>query len=222
MKSGNSTSFFGQRAFLVGFAFFLIWLGLGIYLFFGIDPFEFSWSRGEIGDFLNGLGGIALIIIGPTAFWQYNQLKEQQKQNFEEGVFRTFETLTPELQNISIRIVAKLFTEKNEKTEIFEDESFNDWKDKYWAIDRTVFLRALQKKGFIKLVEKKISEKDDDLCQALHRFGSMMHFLEGYFTESDDYIEKDFKIALQSTEVFITYYKLKESKVIKEFWYSKK
>jgi len=49
----------------------------------------------------------------------------------------------------------------------------------------------------------------------------MMNFLEGYFTESNDYIEKDFKIALQSTEVFISYYKLNESKVIKEFWNSK-
>ena len=221
MPSGSSTSFFKQKAFYAGFVFFLIWLGLGIYLFFGIEPFDYSWSRGEIGDFLNGLGGIALIIIGPTAFWQYTQLKEQQKQNFEEGVFRTFETLTPELQNISVRIAAKLISKKNEKTELFEDESFNDWKDKYWATDRTIFLRALQKEEFIKIIENKIKEEDDDLCRALERFGSMMNFLEGYFTESNDYIEKDFKIALQSTEVFISYYKLNESKVIKEFWNSK-
>ena len=221
MPSGSSTSFFKQKAFYAGFVFFLIWLGLGIYLFFFIEPFDYSWSRGEIGDFLNGLGGIALIIIGPTAFWQYTQLKEQQKQNFEEGVFRTFETLTPELQNISVRIAAKLISKKNEKTELFEDESFNDWKDKYWATDRTIFLRALQKEEFIKIIENKIKEEDDDLCRALDRFGSMMNFLEGYFTESNDYIEKDFKIALQSTEVFISYYKLNESKVIKEFWNSK-
>ena len=125
------------------------------------------------------------------------------------------------MQNISVRIAAKLISKKNEKTELFEDESFNDWKDKYWATDRTIFLRALQKEEFIKIIENKIKEEDDDLCRALDRFGSMMNFLEGYFTESNDYIEKDFKIALQSTEVFISYYKLNESKVIKEFWNSK-
>ena len=93
--------FFVKKAFWFGFLVFIIWVMIGVFLF-TMEPFQFSWSRGEIGDFLNGLGGIALVIIGPTALYQYSQLKEQMNQNYEEGVFRTFETLKPELSNLLI------------------------------------------------------------------------------------------------------------------------
>jgi hypothetical protein len=49
---------------------FILWVSLGIWLF-TLEPFNYSWSRGEIGDFLNGLAAISLIFIGPTALWQY-------------------------------------------------------------------------------------------------------------------------------------------------------
>lgn len=72
----------------IGVAIFLVWVAFGVFLFLYLEPFNYEWSRGEVGDFLNGLGGLALILVGPTAVWQYMQLKKQQKQSYEEGTVK--------------------------------------------------------------------------------------------------------------------------------------
>ena len=213
MKKIGIKKFFLDKAFLVGVILFIAWVGIGVYLF-AMDPFEYSWSRGEVGDFLNGLGGIALVIIGPTALWQYVQLKEQQKQAYEEGVFRTFETLKPELENISVRVVAKSVKKLPDVSKILEGEQFEDLRDLFWRVDRTVFLRTMQKKEFIGYLEKCVLEGDEDVKESLGRFGGMMLFLNNYVDRENEYIEQDFKQALQSTEVFTTYNRLRSSNAI--------
>ena len=209
--------FFVKRAFWFGVMIFIIWVMIGVYLF-TMEPFQFSWSRGEIGDFLNGLGGIALVIIGPTALYQYSQLKEQMNQNYEEGVFRTFETLKPELENLSVRIVAKAVTSKTEKSSLLDDESFEQLRRRFWDFDRTVFLRAIAKPDFIEFLETKVKRGDTDLIDAIQRFGSMMLFLHEYVEKEKPHVDLTFRSALKATEVFITFNHLKNSTIINEIF----
>ena len=209
--------FFVKRAFWFGVMIFIIWVMIGVYLF-TMEPFQFSWSRGEIGDFLNGLGGIALVIIGPTALYQYSQLKEQMNQNYEEGVFRTFETLKPELENLSARIVAKAVTSKTEKSSFLDDESFEQLRRRFWDFDRTVFLRAIAKPDFIEFLETKVKRGDTDLIDAIQRFGSMMLFLHEYVEKEKPHADLTFRSALKATEVFITFNHLKNSTIINEIF----
>lgn len=209
--------FFVKRAFWFGLIIFIVWVIIGVFLF-TMEPFQFSWSRGEIGDFLNGLGGIALVIIGPTALYQYSQLKEQMNQNYEEGVFRTFETLKPELENLSARIVAKAFTSKTEISSLLDDESFEQLRRKFWDYDRTVFLRAIAKPDFIEFLETEVKRGDTELIDAIHRFGSMMLFLHEYVEKEKPHADLTFRSALKATEVFITFNHLKNNTVIKEIF----
>ena len=208
--------FFVKRAFLLGLFVFVIWIIFGIYLF-AMEPFQFSWTRGEIGDFLNGLGGIALVIIGPTALYQYSQLKEQMNQNYEEGVFRTFETLKPELENISVRIVAKAVVSKTEKSSLLDGESFEDLRVRFWEYDRTVFLRTISKAEFVEFLEGKIVEGDSDLENAIKRFGSMMYFLDEYVEKGNQNADNAFRSALKATEVFITFKVLQNNAAVERF-----
>ena len=208
--------FFVKRAFWLGLFVFVIWVIFGVYLF-AMEPFQFSWTRGEIGDFLNGLGGIALVIIGPTALYQYSQLKEQMNQNYEEGVFRTFETLKPELENISVRIVAKAIISKTEKSSLLDGESFEDLRVRFWEYDRTVFLRIIAKAEFVEFLEGKIVEEDNDLVNAIKRFGSMMYFLDEYVEKGNYNADNSFRSALKATEVFITFKVLQNNAKLEQF-----
>jgi predicted DNA-binding protein YlxM (UPF0122 family) len=189
---------------------FVSWISLGVWLF-TIEPFNYSWSRGEIGDFLNGLAAISLIFIGPTALWQYRQLKEQQAQSYEEGVFRTFEMLKPELANLSVRIVAKTIDKKEQKYEYLDDFSFEEIKDKF-SSDKTCFLRIIQKEKFLLHLEDKLLnaeiDKKRELRKALKRYLDMMEFLDHYLNKSND--ANEFCFALRATEVFQTYKSLKK------------
>lgn len=202
---------FGEVEIKLSIIIFVLWISLGLWLF-TIEPFNYSWSRGEIGDFLNGLAAISLIFIGPTALWQYRQLKEQQVQSYEEGVFRTFEMLKPELANLSVRIVAKTVDNREQKYEFLDSQSFEEIKEKF-SLDKTCFLRIIQKEKFLVHLENKLlgAEMDEkvELQNALNRYLKMMKFLDHYLNKSDD--ANEFCFALRSTEVFQTYESLKNT-----------
>ena len=207
--------FFVKQAFKLSLLVFILWIIFGVYLF-TIDPFNLSWARGEIGDFLNGLGGIALLIIGPTALYQYSQLKEQMNQNYEEGVFRTFEALKPELENTSVRMVAKALISKTDKFDLLDGETFEDLRKRFWEVDRTVFLRTLSKPDFVTLLEAKINAGDREVEAAMERFGKMMLFLSEYVDKGNQQADNSFRKALKSTEVFITFETLKGSVTLRK------
>ena len=162
---------FGEVEIKLSIIIFVLWISLGVWLF-TIEPFNYSWSRGEIGDFLNGLAAISLIFIGPTALWQYRQLKEQQAQSYEEGVFRTFEMLKPELANLSVRIVAKTVDNNEQKYEFLDYQSFDEIKEKF-TLDKTCFLRIIQKEKFLVHLENEVLgaeiDKKVELQNALNR-----------------------------------------------------
>ena len=202
--------FFVKRAFWLGLLVFIVWVIFGIFLF-TIDPFQFSWTRGEIGDFLNGLGGVALVIIGPTALYQYSQLKEQMNQSYEESVFRTFEALKPELENTSVRIVGKAIISKSEKSDLLDGKTFEDLCTRYWEFDRTVFLRTMCKPDFVAFLEAKVNAGDREVIDATERFGKMMLFLSEYVDKGNKYADNSFRKALKATEVFTTFEILKKS-----------
>ena len=200
---------FGEVEIKLSVIIFVLWISLGVWLF-TIEPFNYSWSRGEIGDFLNGLAAISLIFIGPTALWQYRQLKEQQAQSYEEGVFRTFEMLKPELANLSVRIVAKTIDEKEQKYEFLDNLSFEEVKEKF-SSDKTCFLRVIQKEKFLVRLENKMlsaeMDKKVELQNTLNRYLKMMEFLDHYLNKSDN--ANEFCFALRATEVFQAYESLK-------------
>lgn len=202
---------FGEVEIKLSIIIFVLWISLGVWLF-TIEPFNYSWSRGEIGDFLNGLAAISLIFIGPTALWQYRQLKEQQAQSYEEGVFRTFEMLKPELANLSVRIVAKTVDNNEQKYEFLDYQSFDEIKEKF-TLDKTCFLRIIQKEKFLVHLENEVLgaeiDKKVELQNALNRYLKMMEFLDHYLNKSDD--ANEFCFALRSTEVFQTYESLKNT-----------
>jgi len=201
-----------DKAVLIGFGILAAWVSFGTYLFM-LDPFSYEWSRGEIGDFLKGLGGIALVIIGPTAWWQYIQLKDLKKQSYEEGVFRTFETLKPELENISVRVVGKAVKSHSTKSKLLENTSFNEMRQRYWDVDRTIFLRTMQKDHFKAFMEECVKNNNQELIEALRRYRQMMHFLDDY-VENSEISDSEFKGALQATEVFVTYKSLQKSSLL--------
>ena len=213
MKVGTVKSkLFKEIEIKLSIIIFISWISLGAWLF-TIEPFNYSWSRGEIGDFLNGLAAISLIFIGPTALWQYRQLKEQQTQSYEEGVFRTFEMLKPELANLSVRIVAKAIEDKNKKYEYLDNLSFEEIKTKF-SSDKTCFLRIIQKDKFLKHLKERMTLKQTDeepkFGEALERYLNMMKFLDHYLNKNNE--ANEFSLALRATEVFQAYECLKKLK----------
>ncbi len=202
-----------QWALPIGLIVVVGWVGFGFFLFLYIEPYNYAWSRGEVGDFLSGLGGFALILVGPTAAWQYMQLKEQQKQNHEAGALKIFETLKPELENLSVRIFAKSLGVKGFSLPDLEGETFESLRKRFWDFDRTLFLRQLQKEAVIREIEIRLESGDKELIEAVARFRKMMIFLESYVSKTDAYLEDDFKAALKSTEVFQAYEVLSKSKI---------
>ena len=99
------------------------------------------WSKGELGDFVNGLGGIAFFIICLTSYLQHEELKRHRIQASESDILRAFEVLKPELENLSVRIVARISLSK--KGEGYTEE-FQKWHNRFNnENDRTVFLRRL-------------------------------------------------------------------------------
>ena len=132
-------------------------------------------------------------------------------QNYEEGVFRTFEALKPELENTSVRIVAKALISKTDKFDLLDGETFEDLRKRFWEVDRTVFLRTLSKPDFVTLLEAKVNAGDREVEAAIERFGKMMLFLSEYVDKGNQQADNSFRKALKSTEVFITFETLKVS-----------
>lgn len=207
-------NFLLKKAFLIGVLIVVCWLVLGIFLF-SLEPFNFSWTRGELGDFLNGLGGLALVIIGPTALLQYVQLKEQLNQSTEERMFRTFETLKPEIENLSIRIISKTIAGSADKSDAFGGKKFEDIKTVFQEQDRTICLRYMQKTQIIDLIQHRVEDKDTEVVEALKRFYIMMQLLEGFLEDHSDKSIKQFSGALKSTEMFVTFLALNKNQAIK-------
>ena len=65
----------------------LVWISSFVYLFFFVtDITNFSWTRGEIGDFIGGgLGGIAVLLLIFTSWIQVKHLENQEKDLKEAG-----------------------------------------------------------------------------------------------------------------------------------------
>ena len=120
---------FGYLIVGVSLVCILGWVYWGYILFFSQTGYPYIWARGELGDFLGGgLGGIAVVIVIYTLWLQICQLTEQRNETFEAGVFRMFDVLQPEVQNLSARIISKLIINKLVKE---DDESFDEMLHKF-------------------------------------------------------------------------------------------
>jgi hypothetical protein len=191
----------GYFIITLGVTLAVIWLIWGYLIFFDHLAFNYKWARGELGDFVGGgLGGITVLFIVYTVLLQIGQIRDQQKESFESGVFRIFEALKPEVEGLSVRIVSKVLKAKIVSD---DDESFDDMFKKFRDDDRTVFLRAMQKPKYCNAIQS--VNDDKDLKETLDRFKNIMALLDKSLRQTVKNDDDDFSKAIKSTEIFETY-----------------
>ncbi|MDA8654092.1 hypothetical protein N9M50_03045 [Alphaproteobacteria bacterium] len=184
MNSKNYSKLF----IAIGISFSVAWISWGALIFFGDHSYE--WARGEAGDFIGGgVGAFSIIFI---AYALYLQVIQNQDV-FEAGVFRIYETLKPELEGLSVRIIAKTMGNNDE---------FDSMYSKYREGDKTVFLREMQKAN---LSFRDLDKANLELYEAMNRFRKIMFLLEGALKRTRAISDEDFSEALNATEIFITY-----------------
>ena len=175
------------------------WISTFVYLFFFVtDITNFSWTRGEIGDFIGGgLGGIAVLLLIFTSLIQVKHLENQEKDLEEASVFRTFQALKPEIENVSVRIVSKII-----KAKLVNDteKEFDEMLKKFLNGDRTVFLRAIKKKEYKNIIIK--TNNPPEVMESCIRFKNLINVV---YNEIKDKPEEDFSKAIKATEVFQAY-----------------
>lgn len=181
-----------------------IWLIWGYSIFFDPTAFDYSWARGELGDYIGGgLGGITVLFIVYTVWLQIGQINSQQNESFEAGVFRMFQALKPELEGLSARIVSKAIKAKVVSTK--DEEDFSVMLQKFQAGDRTVFLRKMQKPGTSQALRSQ--HNDEALSESISRFNSIMELLDKSLEETVKNDDDDFAKAIKATEIFAAYNK---------------
>ena len=228
LEAGVGFKLFEKSVPAFTFSIALLWCAYGVWLFF-INPGAISerWTAGELGDFFGGgLGGLAIIGLVYTTWVssrqfglhqkqyqaQAQQLEMQRHDMAEAGVLRVYQTLKPELEGISIRIISKLM--KAGLIE-FRRQDFDKHAEKFRAGDRTVFLRHIQKLGvntdFIK--SDTPSQEIADAQHAVQRFIEMMAVLDGSLSTMERHpsrVHEDFCRGLKGTEIFKCYRSLKQ------------
>lgn len=195
----------GNILIIIGIFLSLAWIVWGVLIFFSDSiSINYVWARGELGDYFGGgLGGISVLFIVYTVWLQIGQIDEQQKETYEAGVFRIFQALKPELEGLSARIVSKaikagLVTED-------PNEPFSGMLQTFSEIDRTVFLRALQKSKYSNPI--KVGHENADLKEAIERYKNIMDLLDKSLAKTVTKQDDDFARALKATEVYVTYEK---------------
>ena len=197
-KSGN----IGIFVIILALILVLFWLIYGYSIFYNPLAFDYKWERGELGDYVGGgIGGITILFIVYTILLQIGQIRGQQSEAFEAGVFRIFQALKPEVEGLSVRIVSKASKAKDHGFE----EPFDEMLKKYKAGDRTVFLRAMQKLKSYNAIQSDCDDKD--LKDAIIRFKNIMGLLDISLQETVKNSDDDFSQAITSTEIYVTYQK---------------
>lgn len=192
----NVSAFIARNVWFISSLFLCLgWSAWGVILFS-----QHTWAIGELGDFFGGgLGGFAIVAILYTAKIQADQLRIQRLDFDEAGVLRTFETLKPELEGLSMRIVSKL---SKAKVVGLTASEFNSMAKKFREDeDRTVFLRFMRRMQLTNLR----NVTDPDASDAIKRFLLMMTLIEVALTKIER--EKsvkydDFCEAIRSTELY--------------------
>jgi len=161
---------------------------------------------GELGDYFGGgIGAVAVLSIVYTMWIQHKQIHEQKEEIHEAGVFRVFQALKFECEGLSARIISKVIKSKLYKLKDGEAD-FQKMLKKFHQNDRTVFLRAMQKDKFLKVI--KLRNKDKELNASCERFRKMLRLLDNsldnIFEPGDD---KGFTSAIESTEIYEAYKK---------------
>jgi hypothetical protein len=185
-----------------------IWISIGIYLFF-ISDNNYIWTIGELGDYFGGgIGAVAVLSIVYTMWIQHKQINEQKEEMHEAGVFRVFQALKFECEGLSARIISKVIKSKLYKLKDGEAD-FQKMLKKFHQNDRTVFLRAMQKDKFLKVIKlrNKDKDKDKELKASCERFRKMLILLDNSLEHIKELDGKDFTNAIKSTEIYQAYKK---------------
>lgn len=194
----------GTIVILIGSLLSLAWVVLGVLIFSDSISLNYSWARGELGDYFGGgLGAISVLFIVYTVWLQIGQIDAQQNESFEAGVFRIFQALRAELEGLSAKIVSKAI--KAKIVPEYDEEDFSLMLSKFQSGDRTVFLRELQKSKFSYAIRS--NHDDTALNEAISRFKNIMELLEKSLKETEVNGDDDFSKAIKSTEIYVAYEK---------------
>lgn len=180
------------------------WLAWGYSIFF--DPsFNYTWARGEAGDFIGGgIGAITVIFIIYSVWLQIGQINSQQNDSFEASVFRMFQALKPEVEGLSVRIISKAI--KGKIVIVSDnDEPFSEMLEKYNKGDRTVFLRAMQKSTYCNAIRSDFGNQEFE--ESIDRFKNIMTLIDVSLRRTVKRDDDDFSKAIKSTEIYETYKK---------------
>ena len=178
-----------------------LWIAIGIWLFFYFQQPEYlTWKIGELGDYFGGgLGGIAVVGVTYTIWTQGRQLKDQDIQDTRATTLRIYELLKPEVENLAARIISRLRSNPKIK------EPFDEMLEKFKGGDRTVFLRAMQKIDFRKVLKKSKGDPEDkELNKAVKRFKSILTLFQKDIVRSSKE-DVAFADAMKQTEIYQTY-----------------
>lgn len=179
------------------------WSVFGIYLF-NSPTAGANWSIGELGDFFGGgIGAIAVGLLVFTTWVQQDQFRHYKNETFEAGVFRVFEGLKPEAEGVSSRIISKLVSSGH----LILEESFDELNKKFHHVDRTVFLRQMQKEPARTIIAAKQFDNEPELLEACQRFQSILRLIDHSIENCRKAKPKDqdFPQAMQATEIYRTY-----------------
>ena len=113
-------------------------------------------------------------------------------------MFRTFQALKPEIENVSARIVSKIIKEKLVND---TEKDFDEMLKKFLNGDRTVFLRAIKKKEYKNIIIK--TNNPPEVMESCIRFKNLINVV---YNEIKDKPEEDFSKAIKATEIFQAYY----------------
>ena len=115
----------------------------------------------------------------------------------EAGIFRSFQALSPEAENVSVRIISKII-----KAKLVNDseKDFDLMLKKFRDGDRSVFLRAMKEDIYSNIIHASKNNKDiEDACK---RFENLVNVVYKNIENKDD----DFSKAIRATEVFDVFF----------------
>jgi len=108
-----------------------VW-GAKVFLF---PPYDYS--PGEPGDFFSAA---LVFLLAYVTYMQMEQMKRQEKENYEASILRAYELLRPDLEGVAAQVVSKLV--KSAVLTVGSSEA--ELKEKF-VKDRSVYMRELHK-----------------------------------------------------------------------------
>ena len=174
------------------------WVALFFFVFFAWDNQAYTWSRGEVGDFLGGgLSAMAIFFVAWTASLQAKQLNRYGEHVAEENAFKTFEVFRREAEGVAAKIVSEAMASSGA---LIEGKSFEALRTRFHVEDSTVFVRTIRKPVILAEVQR--CAPDSEMAKAIRRYLDLVKVIEDSVEELEP---KPLCRAIKASEIYETY-----------------